>query len=276
MERGDSPSRMRVGDASVVVVVPRYTSSLKEEERISLKHLHHYLGHYNKYYACPSSLQLADPDLPLQHFDDSYFQDIAGYNRLMLSPTFYQTFAAWDYILIYQLDCLVFSDQLSQWCARGYDYIGSPWLKSIDEPEKGFAGVGNGGLSLRRVSTFLKVIENSNNPFRVLMNALRITGQNSPRTPRNLLRWLNKLYRRPARFQSNEDGFWSKAAANHYPAFSTAPVDVALAFAFECAPEYCFEMNNRQLPFGCHAWAKYNKAFWEPYLLSSEPAIELS
>jgi len=37
----------------------------------------------------------------------------------------------------------------------------------------------------------------------------------------------------------------------------------AVAFAFEAHPEYLFELNQQQLPFGCHAWQRYNPEFWE-------------
>jgi hypothetical protein len=33
------------------------------------------------------------------------------------------------------------------------------------------------------------------------------------------------------------------------------------------APRLCFELNGRKLPFGCHAWQRYDRGFWEPYLL---------
>jgi hypothetical protein len=26
-------------------------------------------------------------------------------------------------------------------------------------------------------------------------------------------------------------------------------------------------MNNHRLPFGCHAWPRYDRMFWEPYLV---------
>jgi hypothetical protein len=33
------------------------------------------------------------------------------------------------------------------------------------------------------------------------------------------------------------------------------------------APRFCFEQNDMRLPSGCHAWPKYDRKFWEPYLL---------
>jgi hypothetical protein len=66
---------------------------------------------------------------------------------------------------------------------------------------------------------------------------------------------------------SNEDYFWSFAATKYDTGFRIASVEEALRFSFEVVPRQCFEMNNRQLPFGCHGWAKYDLEFWKPYLL---------
>jgi hypothetical protein len=52
------------------------------------------------------------------------------------------------------------------------------------------------------------------------------------------------------------------------PTFTIATVDEALDFAFEVNPRLCFERNHRRLPFGCHGWAKYDRTFWEPFLLT--------
>src|SRR4051812_48987963 len=219
------PSESHATRPSVVIVVPRYASNLKDEEKRSLKHLHHFLGEYDKCYICPQSLTFEHADMAIVRFGDGFFQSITRYNRLMLSGNFYKTFEAWDYILIYQLDCLVFSDQLSQWCLRGYDYIGSPWFESEDEPEEGFKGVGNGGFSLRRVSAFLSVIQNSTSPKAVLANALRLTKRDDNRGVTNWIRWVKRLYRQPARFRSNEDVFWSRYAEQHFQNFTFPTVD---------------------------------------------------
>src|SRR5690606_35437868 len=79
--------------------------------------------------------------------------------RLVLSRRFFRSFITYEYILIYHLDALVFSDQLREWCAAGFDYIGAPWLKSPDDPTQGFSEVGNSGFSLRNVEAALRVID---------------------------------------------------------------------------------------------------------------------
>jgi hypothetical protein len=61
--------------------------------------------------------------------------------------------------------------------------------------------------------------------------------------------------------------FWANRGSHYYPGFKLAPIEVALKFGFECVPRYCYRLNNNELPFGCHAWEKYDKKFWEPFLL---------
>jgi hypothetical protein len=67
----------------------------------------------------------------------------------------------------------------------------------------------------------------------------------------------------------NEDYFWADEAARCDPSFKVAPFEVGLRFAFEVAPRKCFELNHRRMPFGCHAWQRYDPAFWEPHLLKA-------
>ena len=50
------------------------------------------------------------------------------YSALMVAPAFYKAFADFRFVLIYQLDCLVFVSKLLYRCAMDYDYIGAPWL----------------------------------------------------------------------------------------------------------------------------------------------------
>ena len=87
----------------------------------------------------------------------------------------------------------------------------------------------------------------------------------------NILRKLSTFRKEkpelPTRGKGNDDMFFSDQAKNYYPEFTIAPFDVGLRFAFEVVPSLCFEMNGGKFPFGCHAWARYDRKFWEPYLL---------
>ena len=104
---------------SVAVVVPAYNrAQFTPDEEISFRHLEHVLGRYDKFLAVPRSLEIERPGYQIQRFDDGYFGSAIANGKLMLSPAFYESFRKYRYILIYQLDALVFSDQLLEWCRQ--------------------------------------------------------------------------------------------------------------------------------------------------------------
>jgi hypothetical protein len=264
----------------VAIVMPLYKMGMTSEEEISFKHLVHFLSKYDIYLVMPDSLQVDWTGFDVRRFGDQFFTSTSSYSNLLLTREFYETFSAYRYILIYQLDSLVFSDQLRGWCEAGYDYIGAPWFKSKTAPSKGFSRVGNGGFSLRKVESFLKVLDSQRHlgePVPYWRDAF-LTPLDDIQSLPIPQRYLKKtrVFRDVRRgvkwymsnYTLNEDHFWSDRAKLFYPGFKIAPVDVALRFSFERFPRYCFEQNNHRLPFGCHAWAKWDREFWEPYLSS--------
>jgi hypothetical protein len=262
-------------------VIPIYRLPLSPEEEVSLKHLQHFLSGYDRYLIAPRTLEIPAEllqGMSLLRFDDSYFAGLDGYNKLMLSRSFYRSFRSYDYILIYQLDCLVFSEDLEHWCAQGWDYLGAPWFEGHrGDTSGGLWAVGNGGLSLRKVSAFLEVLEARGlwaSPMEVANETNRFAS--SPW----LRRWFVRLkavahalgYKNTIRyfirhFSEYEDIFWASHARHAVPAFRIASPEEALPFSFEYAPRYCFEKNGRRLPFGCHGWYKIDPEFWQPFLL---------
>lgn len=259
----------------VAIVITNHKDNLSKDDQVSIKHLEKYLGKFDKYFVIPKKIDQSN--YPQDRFKfikvpNKYFGSLEKYKSLMLSKYFYNKFNNYEYILLYQLDALVFSDQLIYWCNKGYDYIGSPFLNPIigrlshklGQPISG----ANGGFSLRKVSSFLKVIEQteklaergSSNPIhRVLWFILALLTCQS----HNI--WLNA---KPKDYPFNEDGFWSYEASKYYLEFKVAPFNEALKFAFEKYPKKYFELNNHQPPFGCHAWKRYDEKFWKQYLLS--------
>jgi hypothetical protein len=261
----------------VAVVVPLSNrATLTPDEEISLRHLTHFLGRYDKYFVAPRSMEFGRTGFGVVRFDDRFFGSVDANRALMFSREFYGAFREYEYILLYHLDALVFSDQLEQWCEAGFDYIGAPWFNEWESPDGGFYRVGNGGFSLRRVSSFLAVM--NSRQYRVDPEhywSKHFAGRprhvqllNLPRRYLKRVRMFNNVRREMDSVKYNEDRFWSRRAEHYYPDFRIAPVEVGLRFAFECAPRFCFEQNGRTLPFGCHAWPRYDRAFWEPYLLT--------
>ena len=76
------------------------------------------------------------------------FASYRDYNHLCCKTEFYENFKDYDYILMYQTDCWVFKDRLDEFMSLGYDWYGAAWYTNV---------VGNGGLSLRKVSTMIDV-----------------------------------------------------------------------------------------------------------------------
>lgn len=238
----------------VAVIVPVYKEVFTRHESMSFKRCLKVLGNHPIFLIAPDGLSLQDSsfrdECPIIYFPKDYFKGIREYNRLMFSGEFYRRFLEFQYILIYQLDSFVFSDQLLYWCRSNYDYIGAPWL-GLDRREevrgllpiwerkslfrnilrRDISNVGNGGFSLRRVRTFL------------LFSQI--------------------LSRKAMTWPRNEDIFWSFVLPCYYPLFRKPSAELALRFAFELNPRQAFELTGKELPFGCHAWGKYDFDFWK-------------
>ena len=139
------------------VVIPVYKAELNELEKISLAQCSRVLGSYPLIFVAPEGKNfsyLAQSDMIL-HCPPQFFQSVQTYNHLMMSPEFYEAFADFDYILIYQLDAFVFYDALEDFCSLGYDYIGAPWPRMyIKNVPENISHVGNGGFSSRLTSNF--------------------------------------------------------------------------------------------------------------------------
>ena len=263
-----------MSNKTVAIVVPAYYKpKFTADELISLKHLKKYLYAYDKYFIVPDNISFhnyREKGFRYIKFPKKYFFSAKTYNKLLLKETFYETFAKYEYILIYQLDALVFSDQLEKWCNSGYDYIAAPWFGSKIgwlSHKQGFpANGGNGGFSLRNVKSFLKVLREVKKQIkRASKNSLihKLWFVEAILLGKSHKIWLNA----PANnYPFNEDGFWSLEAPKYLNSYKVAPFKEALKFSFERFPKRCFKLNNNTLPFGCHAWVKYDRSFWLPYL----------
>jgi hypothetical protein len=178
--------------------------------------------------------------------------------------------------LIYHLDALVFSDELLAWCATDIDYIGPPWIPSQDAPWVKTAAVGNGGFNLRKVASHLKVLNSgipSVNPDEYRKIDVSKSGKqpnflSMPKKYLKRLRCFNNVRWEARRWSKADEYFWVRRGVHFNPDYKVASVEEGLRFGFEVAPKLCFELNGRKLPFGCHAWTRYDRAFWEPYLLT--------
>jgi hypothetical protein len=269
----------------VAIVVPvTDRPGLSHDEEQSLRHLEHHLGRYDKYFVAPEGSAWGRCGFGTVTFARKFFGSAAAHNRLVMSPSFYKAFRSYEFILIYHLDSLVFSDQLLEWCDAGLDYIGAPWLPCPDTPWVREARVGNGGFTLMRVESALRVLyaryrrepsrmvidaiarnEASLSPLFASLERLPASVSESQFVGRLLTSW--RVNRNPGSHGLNNDLFFSYMAPRYVSRYVVASVEQGLRFAFEASPRTCFEITGGRLPFGCHAWARFDRAFWEPYLL---------
>lgn len=202
-------------------------------------------------------------------FDDTFFSGVAGYNKLLKSKAFYRTFADYEYVLIVQTDALIISDYLDHWCARGFSYVGAPWFKGFDIPRRplSFFGVGNGGLSLRKVEDCINALSRPRYIPNFLDKELAPTATTSLRVARAIKHRFVLAYNfDPLMADVNEDLFWGELIARSCNFFGVPTPEEAARFAFEAEPEFLYGLTQGELPFGCHAWERYSPAFWKKTL----------
>ena len=153
-----------------VIVVPVYNEVPNELEKLSLKQLDIIVK--DDIEIClvgpnrinfSSYVELFNNKPKHESFDDKYFESNKSYSQLCLSYDFYKRFDDYEYMLIYQTDCWIFRNEIKKFCEMGYDYIGGP-IYSSGSRRPSFKNsmrpvVGNGGLSLRKISMMLKLTD---------------------------------------------------------------------------------------------------------------------
>lgn len=242
----------------VVVLVPIYKASLDVLEQYSLDKSFSVLKDREVFFIGPQGLDLGYykeryPAVPFLAYEPSFFGSIPGYNRLLMSTAFYKQFSDYEFMLILQTDALLLRDELDYWCSQPFDYVGAPWPNGYElfvnagRYEGAFGKriktfVGNGGLSLRRNSKCIALIEEFGGD---VINVFNVTG-------------------------SSEDLFFScmGVLSNDF----VMPNEItASRFSLELQPSYYVHVNGDKLPMGGHAWWKHEPSFWQA-LLPDMPA----
>lgn len=262
----------------VIIIIPVYKNFLEEYEKKSLIVNLLNLELYNVLVIAPHKLKFDNKfneilftyKLGVVYFDDYFFKDIDGYNKLMLDFKFYKCFEDFNYMLICQLDALVLSNKLDVWVSKGFDYVGAPFICE-DGDNYFFNSMGNGGLSLRNIPKFLNVLNSECfyfSSYKYFSISIRGGLKNI-----FIIKLLHRLDRARIKikfakvflffFKLNEDYFWAFFSKFFVKDFCLPTVDEALLFSFDVNPRKCYAISNNQLPFGCHAWQKYDRNFWE-------------
>lgn len=256
----------------VAVVLPLHVARLDPQGQVAVSTLRRHLPDVPRFIVAPRGLapEFDVSDFGRIDFDPASFASRDSYNTLMLMPEFYAKFDSYESILIYQLDCALFRGDLLDWCARGYSYIGAPWLgRHLLSGRRYPKAVGNGGLSLRRVRDCLAVLA-SRDCALWPRSAAAWRHFSALKHARRLLRFARDLSGEPggvaACFKRPEDEFWGYYAPQLWPQFRLPDPHLALDFAIESRGPEMVAANGGRLPFGIHAWALHDPDFWRARL----------
>lgn len=228
---------------SCCIIIPIYHEIPTENERLSIERTFSVLSNYNIFFTHPANMNTVNYQV-YQHahfiaFPSPYFKSNKSYSKLILSEAFYQPFLEYKYMLIAQTDTYILntSYQLQDFIDKGYDYWGAPWpngpfykpynikdlIKLIYIPHPEICHVGNGGFSLRNVSSSYHFVCEK----------------------KIFLKFL---------WHFNEDLFFSMLAYKKY-AYTTAPVKEAATFALES--NMSESIASGHIPYAVHAWEKH-------------------
>lgn len=166
-------------------------------------------------------------------FSDEFFKSTETYSELLETNNFWQQFADYEYVYIYQTDCWLFRDEFEYWCDRQFDYIGGPII-AVNANWKNVPVVGNGGFSLRRVSKFIEM-----------------TSDSFIESHKDLL--TNK-------WRKFEDLYFIQECGR-YTYIDTPIVAEAVRFSWDMNPDIIYKQV-KDMPFGIHAVDK-NIPFWK-------------
>lgn len=208
-----------------------------------------------------------------------YFGSPAAVNKMGTDPAFYQIYKEFDYVLICHLDAWVFrGDRLTYWMDKGYDFVGAPlFLPENDRVHflKRMAPFGcNGGLSLRRVASCIRVLETfqpGRSP-RYIARAVWFLARNHQwgfiLILFRLLRELSQDWRRTCeKYNIYEDVFFTIIAPLCGNPISIPSSRMAMMFACEVNyPLLQKEIFRLEPPLGIHGYDKYIDADYLSYV----------
>lgn len=155
-----------------VTVVPTYRELPTALEETRLRHSAHFLDE-DLVFMAPEGLDVSRYVSiagrgRVEYFAESWFGSQEDYSKLMLTQSFYDRFSENGVMFLYQLDAIV-RKRIPESVLENLDYIGSPWFPAFQLTWNPFrqelssgrgvgvrrrVAVGNGGLSLRRISAF--------------------------------------------------------------------------------------------------------------------------
>lgn len=240
------------------IITPIYKETPDPIEKISLTRLNTLIGelNYDVYFVTHKELNIDEyvklyPNAKISYFDKYFFQNTATYSQLCFNYDFYNTYNEYDYMFIYQTDCYLLKDNFYEYTTFDYDYIGAPifstdcgWptVKTINGEEVYMPVIGNGGFSMRKISTFIEMTD----PNGELRQTINLTDEHIKQL----------LY---------EDLFICVEMTKYYD-IHIAPLKVGFTFAWDMSVDVIYNLwGIHEFPMCIHAWDK-NIRFWQLHI----------
>jgi hypothetical protein len=250
-----------------VILVFAHAESPSPAEAFSLRQCANVLAKHPIRLVCPAGLDISKylaiaPNIVADFISPHHLSGKDEYNYLKCLPYLYERYAAFDYMLTYELDSFVFEDQLDYWCERSWDYIGAPWFEGYYEcsSRSRMIGVGNSGFSLRNIRTARRALRAFRwSRLKKLISACLTHGYSLRSAVREAFDFSSMLANAFSEFDAvHEDLFWCYTIPTVYPHFRIPPPLEAIAFSFEANPQLLHFFNGYRLPFGAHKcdWAR--------------------
>ena len=271
----------------VTIIIIAHKELLSQNEKESLIQCYRVLNKYPIKIICPHGLNVNEyknlvPQISIVFIDPKWQSNYRMFNELKKSELLYEKFKNYNFLLFYELDAWVFRDELAYWCIRSYDYVGAPWFEGWHEAGKSskIIGIGNGGFSLRNIRSSIRLLKRVKTirslrkfwfisrlqaiwPFYKMLSFCKRYFH--IRDISNIHDLIFEHYN-----QVNEDYFWTKLIAETFDDYKLATIEDAITFSFDVNPALLYQKNNHRLPFGCHAWERYEPEFWKPFILNKE------
>ncbi len=228
----------------VCIIIPIYKSKFSKREETAVINNCNKLKGMSIYFIAPCGInvcyyQKVCPKVKIVFFEKNYFKNVASYNRLMLLGNFYKKFSSYQYMLICQPDVWLIKgrDELLKFCRLELSYIGAPWVPyylfhPLNKRDKQFIHrfgntklyIGNGGLSLRKISDFREILKTH-----FILSKM----------------WIQ-----------NEDLFYSYVLKKNANKYKMPNIEIAKRFSLETE---CKKIMQKEhiVPFGVHGYDKH-------------------
>ncbi|MBX3254666.1 MAG: hypothetical protein KF862_11040 [Chitinophagaceae bacterium] len=264
----------------VCVVIPVHKPEMTYYEKVSLNACCRHLKNHDCFLVYPQQMDIAQylrihPGVIAKPVPAAWLSSVDCYNRMKVGIDFYRLFSNYRFMLTYELDAYIFSPDLENHRAFEFDFIGAPIFEGFIAAghDARFLGCLNSGFSMRNIQSCMYVMNNIHiikrqwKLFKFFKSNFSVT-----RKILLLLKW-KKLpvfehdhwvaYMKEQYF--HEDIFWSELIPVLFPFFRIADFRSACSFSFEVNARSLYELTGRQLPLGCHAWAKFMD-FWDDHI----------